>query len=275
MFFNGKEWIEYPLINADDKGFMNGNSVYEVFRTYSKVPFAMKKHYKRLKRSADFMNFEIPEFQYFLEIINQAIKVHDYPEYRFRIYITPQTSLKKTFYCFVERLEHKNEVFEDGVVINIARERKPFSPVIPYYVKTPLNGFIKYIHNKYDYFYESILLNEYGYVTECTFSNIFYVNSNVLITPHISSGVLPGITRNNIISLAKSLSMEIEEKQNVEAWELLSADEIFLTHTSMGVVPVRRIFPDFTFAVPGLVTETLMDNWKEFILEDQTNWDGV
>jgi len=103
----------------------------------------------------------------------------------------------------------------------------------------------------------------------------FYVNSNVLITPHISSGVLPGITRSNIIGLAKSLSMEVEEKQNVEAWELLSADEIFLTHTTMGVVPVRRIFPDFTFAVPGLVTETLMDNWKEYILEDQTNWEGV
>jgi branched-chain amino acid aminotransferase len=221
------------------------------------------------------MGLDMPSFDKLLEVTNQALTIHNFEEFRFRMYITPETTKNKTFYFFVEELIEDNQVFEDGIVINIARERKPFNPVIPYYVKSPLNGFIKYVHKKYDYYYESIILNEYGYVTECTFSNIFYVSGNVLITPHISSGVLPGITRDNVLSLANNLSMEVEEKQNVEIWELLSAEEVFLSHTSMGVVPVRRIFPDFTFAAPGLVTETLMDNWKEFILNDSTNWEGI
>jgi branched-chain amino acid aminotransferase len=275
MFFNGKEWVEYPLINADDEGFVKGYSVYEVFRTYNKIPFALKKHYKRMKKSSDFMGIEIPDFEYFLSIIDQAKKIHDFEEYRFKVYSTPTTSKINSFYLFVEEIIDNQELIEDGVIINIARERKPSNPIIPYYVKSPLNGSAKYVHKRYDYYYDSLILNDFGYVTECTFSNIFYVTGGTLITPHISSGVLPGITRKNVINLANSLSLEIEERNNIELWELLSCDEVFLTHTSRGIVPVRRIFPDFTFVVSGVVSQALMDNWKEFIMEDHTNWEGV
>lgn len=274
MFFNGKEWVEFPLVNADDEGFVNGYSVYEVLRTYSGLPYNLKRHYERLKRSCGFMSLEFPPLDKIRTVLEQAKKIHDYKEYRYKIYITPFTSKYKSFYCFVENLIVNDDLIEEGVVINIARERKPLSPIVPYYVKTPLNGSIKYVHKKYDYYYDSIILNEFGYVSEGTFSNIFYVSGGILITPHISSGVLPGITREDVIQLSKDLSMEIEEKQNVEVWEVLSAEEVFLTHTSKGIVPVRRIFPDFTFTVPGVVTEAILDNWKDFItekIEDQDN----
>ena len=52
---------------------------------------------------------------------------------------------------------------------------------------------------------------------------------------HLSTGILAGITRHSVLELARELSMEIEEKPNVEVWELLSADEIFLSHTSRGI----------------------------------------
>jgi len=272
MFYNGKEWVEYPLISADDEGFMRGYSVYEVIRTHSGIPFSFEKHYKRMKKSSDFLGMEIFPKEKLSEIIKQAIKIHSYEEYRFRVYLTPETSKNKTFYLFVEEIKENNEILENGVVINIARERKPHSPVIPYYVKTPLNGYTKYLNKKYDYYYDSLILNEFGYVTECTYSNIFIVNSGILITPSLNSGILPGVTRDNVIELARNLSIEVEER-NIEVWELLSSEEVFLSHTSMGVVPVRRIYPDFTFAVPGLVTETLMGNWKDFIRENSGNWE--
>jgi len=47
LFYNGLEWLEYPLIVGDDPGFMRGYSVYEVVRTYAKAPFGLKKHYER------------------------------------------------------------------------------------------------------------------------------------------------------------------------------------------------------------------------------------
>jgi len=267
MFYNGREWVEFPLVSGDDEGFVNGYSIYDVIRTYSGIPYNLKRHYDRLKRSADFMALEIPPLEKIKIVLNQAKKIHNYDEFRFKIYVTPFTSKYKTFYCFVEELKDDADLIEEGVVINIARERKSSSPIIPYYVKTPLNGSIKYVHKKYDYYYDSIVLNEFGNVTEGTYSNIFYVSGGVLLTPHLSSGILPGITREDVLQLANDLSLEIEEKSNVQVWELLSAEEVFLTHTSRGVVPVRRIFPDFTFTVPGVVTEAILDNWKDFITE--------
>jgi branched-chain amino acid aminotransferase len=265
MFYNGNEWVEYPLVSADDEGFVSGYSVYEVIRTYYGIPYRLRSHYDRLKKSANFMGFDVPSLEKIKLVLEQAEKIHNYNEYRFKIFVTPFTSNYETFYCFVEELEEDIDIIEEGVVVNIARERKPHFSIIPYYVKTPLNNSVKYIHKKYDYYYESIILNEFGYVAECTFSNIFYVSSGVLITPHLSTGILAGITRHSVLELARELSMEIEEKPNVEVWELLSADEIFLSHTSRGIVPVRRIFPHFTFTVPGVVTETLIANWKDFI----------
>lgn len=266
MFYNGIEWSEYPLISGDDEGFVKGYSVYEVFRTYSKQFFALNKNYLRLKKSADFLGIDIPTFEKVIEILEQAKKLHSFQEYRFKLYVTPYTASIKSFYLFVEEIQDNKELIDEGVVLNIARERKPHAPVVPYYVKTPLNGFTKYLNKKYDYYYDSIVLNEFGYVTECTYSNIFFVNSGVLITPYLSAGVLPGITRENVIELSKNLSIEVEER-NVELWELLSAEEIFITHTSNGIVPVKRIYPHFTFSVPGIVTDTLLQNWSDFIKE--------
>ena len=104
-------------------------------------------------------------------------------------------------------------------------------------------------------------------------SNIFLVSQGVLITPSLKSGILPGITRENILMLASKLSIEVEER-NVEIWELLSAEEVFISHTSRGIVPVRRIIPDFTFSVPGVMTETFISNWADLVLKDPSNWEG-
>ena len=57
---------------------------------------------------------------------------------------------KKTFYCYVEYIKENHDLTDSVVVINIARERKPVSPVIPYYVKSPLNGYGEYLRRKYD-----------------------------------------------------------------------------------------------------------------------------
>ncbi len=50
MFYNGNEWVEYPLVSADDEGFVSGYSVYEVIRTYYGIPYRLRSHYDRLKK---------------------------------------------------------------------------------------------------------------------------------------------------------------------------------------------------------------------------------
>ncbi len=70
--------------------------------------------------------FDVPSLEKIKLVLEQAEKIHNYNEYRFKIFVTPFTSNYDTFYCFVEELEEDIDIIEEGgVVVNIARERKP------------------------------------------------------------------------------------------------------------------------------------------------------
>jgi len=273
MFYNSKEWIEEIKYESEDYEIFNGYSTYETLRTYNKNIFALKFHYERLKKSAMFLGLEVPEFDVLKNSLEEGIKnLNCKDDVRIKIIINRYTSKNRSFYAFIEPLIIKEELQESGVVLSISRERKPKNAVIPYYVKTSLNGYGIYLRQKYSAYYDAIVLNDFGYITEGTKSNIFIVTAGVITTPPISAGILPGVTRKVVLDLIESFNMDFEER-NIEVWEMLSADEIFLTHTSMGIVPVRRIVPNFTFNVPGITTETLMNYWNDFIINNNNYWD--
>jgi branched-chain amino acid aminotransferase len=90
-------------------------------------------------------------------------------------------------------------------------------------------------------FDEAILLNEDGHVTEGATCNLFMIRKDRLITPAISEGVLEGITRDSIITLAQhEMGLEIVERP-IDRSELYVCDELFLTGTAVGVAPVIQI----------------------------------
>jgi branched-chain amino acid aminotransferase len=273
MFYNSREWIEKNEYLNEDFELFNGYSTYETVRTYNKNIFSLKFHYDRLKKSAIFLGLEVPEYDELKNIIEAGIKKFECKnDVRIKIIINKYTSSYKSFYAFLEPIYEYDELKESGVVLTISRERKPKNPVIPYYVKTSLNGYSLYLRQKYNAYYDAIVLNEFGYVTEGTKSNIFIVTAGVITTPPISAGILPGITRKIVLDMAESFNMDYEER-NIEVWELLSADEIFLTHTSVGIIPVRRIVPNFTFNAPGITTEMLMNYWNDFIINNNEYWE--
>jgi branched-chain amino acid aminotransferase len=120
-----------------------------------------------------------------------------------------------------------------------------------------------------------IILNEKGNVCEGSFSNVFLVKDGRVITPDIGSGVLPGITRDNLIGLCRSIEINVVERP-VAAWEMFSADELFLTHTSVGIVPIRKLeekilIEDFTDGM----TRLLLDNFEGYIMTEDSNWSGL
>ncbi|SHE53237.1 branched-chain amino acid aminotransferase [Marinitoga hydrogenitolerans DSM 16785] len=273
MFYNSKNWIEKTIYKNEDFDLFNGYSTYETLRTYNKNIFALRFHYERLKKSAMFLGLEVPEYEILKNTLISGIKNFNCKnDVRIKILINKYTSKEKTFYAFIEPIREIDDLRESGVVLTISRERKPKNPVIPYYVKTTLNGYSMYLRQKYNAYYDSIVLNEFGYVTEGTKSNIFIVTAGVITTPPISAGILPGVTRKIVLELIESFNMDFEER-NIEVWELLSADEIFLTHTSVGIIPVRRIVPNFTFNAPGISTETLINYWQDFIIANNEYWE--
>ena len=89
-------------------------------------------------------------------------------------------------------------------------------------------------------FSEGIALDDRGYVSEGSGENIFLVNGGKLITPPLGASILPGITRDSIIQIARELGIEVIET-TIQRAALYLADELFFTGTAAEVTPIRSV----------------------------------
>ncbi len=113
---------------------------------------------------------------------------------------------------------------------------------------------------------EVLLLDEWGYVAECSGENIFVVKNGLLYTPPVSSDILPGITRDTVILLAREvLGVEVVEKRLLLS-ELYKADEVFMVGTAAEVSPVVEI-DGFTIGDgnPGRITRRIQDLYEDVV----------
>src|SRR5215216_4903828 len=89
-------------------------------------------------------------------------------------------------------------------------------------------------------FAEGIALDDRGYVSEGSGENIFLVADNTVLTPPLSSSILPGITRDSVIQICHELGIKVKER-TIQRAALYVADEIFFTGTAAEVTPVRSV----------------------------------
>ncbi len=245
LIFDGS-WREGDISFSPDE-----YVVYETVRTYDGVPFKLEEHLRRLERSADLLKLEVPRRK-----IIEAFDTFPYDgEHRFRIYL----SSRGVFVSAEEIPPHPK-----SVEIVVSRWRKPPKSSVPPFLKIlnqPSTILAKL--EKGDR-YEALMLSSEGLLAEGTFSNVFLVKDGRVVTPSIETGILDGITRSIVVSLAKDLGMEVEERF-VEVKEIFESDEIFLTHTSFEIVPVERV-ENKAFRTPGEITKKLMENFRRYAL---------
>lgn len=89
-------------------------------------------------------------------------------------------------------------------------------------------------------FSEGIALDDRGYVSEGSGENLFLVNNGKLITPPLGASILPGITRDSVIHIAKELGIEVEES-TIQRAALYLADELFFTGTAAEITPISKV----------------------------------
>ncbi|WP_371643455.1 branched-chain amino acid transaminase [Streptomyces mirabilis] len=110
---------------------------------------------------------------------------------------------------------------------------------------------------------DALLLTDTGHVAECSAANFFLVKDGVLHTPPVSEGILPGITRSTVMTLAAEGGLEVVERRIARA-EAYTADEIFLTGTAIGVVPVASVDDRPTTSEGcGPVTKTVVEAYED------------
>lgn len=113
-------------------------------------------------------------------------------------------------------------------------------------------------------FDDGLLLNEHGHLAECTSSNIFLVRGGHVLTPPLSSGCLPGITRHFLHEVIPSAGYELLD-QDLTPADLDSAEEVFISSTTREVAGVGSIQPKWKYPAPGKITSEIKAAFQDYV----------
>jgi branched-chain amino acid aminotransferase len=244
---------EDAKISVFDHGVLYGDGVFEGIRVYNNRVFALDEHLKRLKESAQYIMLTLPcnleEMK--CEII-KTIQANDIHDGYVRLVITrgagtlglnPFKCPKPTYFIIVDTITlYPRELYENGMSIITVPTQRNMSEAVSPRVKSLnyLNNILAKIEALNAGYEEAIMLNKYGFVSECTGDNIFIVRDNVVVTPPAYMGALEGITRNSVMRLATEQGISVKQRV-LSRHDLFCADECFLTGTAAEVIPVTKI----------------------------------
>jgi branched-chain amino acid aminotransferase len=277
---------EEAVVSVFDHGFLYGDGVYETIRSYGSRIFMRDQHLARLRRSADGIGLTIPiPDQRWPNLLHEAMTRNDVgregTDAYLRITVSrgagdigldPALCPTPTVVIMTKPLHSPSpEQYRFGVNLIVARTRRNLPSALSPQIKA--TNFLNNILAKREAIaagaFDSILLNWESHLTECTVSNLFFVRAGRLCTPSLACGLLDGITRKIVLSLAQEAQIPVDEGYfGVEA--IYKADECFLTNTSMEVMPVTMVDGHpVGNGTPGILTRELhrlfIDNRIRFL----------
>jgi len=132
---------------------------------------------------------------------------------------------------------------DNGITTKVSSWKRVGPNVIPHVSKATgiyLNSMLATTEARRGGYDEAILLTDEGRIADGPGENIFVVKDGVLRTPPLSTSILPGITRDSVITIARELGYVVEETDLIRA-DLMLADEVFMTGTAAEVTPVRAV----------------------------------
>jgi len=240
------------VVSVYDRGFLYGDGIYETMRAYNGVVFMLEKHLERLGRSALLTRLDIPETGFITDAVCRTMEANKLSDAYIRVTVSrgkgpigldPDLCKEPTFVVITEDFrEYPGHLYSDGVKLVIAKTRRNLVSAINPRIKSLnfLNNIFAKMEAKEGGAYEAVMLNAEGLIAEGTVSNIFFVKDNVLCTPALDVGVLDGITRELVISLAKKNDIRVSEGKFYPA-DLFNASEVFFTNTTSEIMPVSQV----------------------------------
>jgi len=244
-WYVGDRWV-YPheaTISINDVAVLRGYSAFEALRTYNRRPFHLDEHLMRLYHSAELIELEIPwPREHITAIIYNVIERNTYKHASIRILVTGGESEdsilptgRPTLAVLISQLQERDmQRFSQGykLITTVFQRTAPEAKTTNYLVAIrALKEAAR--RNAADALY----VNEQDHVLEATRSNFFIFRGDTLVTP--GTGILPGITRNVVLQLARG-RFPVEERPILLS-ELALADEAFITSSSREIMPVVQI----------------------------------
>ena len=254
------------FVPINDRGYLFADGIYEVIVTRGGKPFLINEHLERLQKSADGILLKLPVLLSELsEIIERGINEAGFDETMVYIQITRGIEPRRHNYSnnikakltmtFRPHPEYDLQLTLNGVaIITVPEIRWSRCDIKSTALLPNIMMKQKAVEKKC---MESLFVTEEGLVRECTTANIFFVKDKALYTPPADQHILGGITRAYILRQAAAYDIKTVEQQcTIE--EVLKADEVFITSSTVDLMPVVKI-DETTIADgrPGPLSKTI------------------
>jgi len=250
-----------PLSAWNEKIFNGHSIIYEVIRVEEGLPLFIDDYYKRLKNSFHLVNKQLTHsYNYLISTIYKLFEINGYTN-----------GPVKLLFCYNEPVHF------------VAYLMKPYVPTLEEYNtgihtmllhKERLNPNAKVwiqqmrVHTimelKKANAFEGILVNEEGFITEGSRSNVFFVKEGIVYTTP-DNLILPGVTRKKVLQLCESKGIEVKRKK-IHTSQISSYEAVFLTGTSLKVLPVKSIDTTY-FSVNNDIISRIITEFEKLVTD--------
>ncbi|MBX3470201.1 MAG: aminotransferase class IV [Planctomycetes bacterium] len=266
-------------VSIFDRGFLFGDAIYEVTRTVHRRPFHLDLHLDRLERSGDAIELDVRPLRAPLvaEIDRLIAALPDERDLVVRIMVTRGQSPGLDLFAaegpplwilWVKTLDgFRPELYERGLRILSVSPDEIVARVSPGVKSNNRQANVMvHRHARQEGYDDGLFVDPSGVVTEGPTWNLFVVKSGQVITPPLERGVLEGITRGLVLRLCARLDVPAHVRE-ITLDEARAADELFITSTTRGVMPVRELDQVELPGAPGPVTRRL----RQALVESMEN----
>jgi branched-chain amino acid aminotransferase len=276
--------VSSARVSVFDRGFLYGDSIFETLRTYAGVPFELDEHLARLERSAERVLMRLPRGA--VELRDDVLRVVELGGFResfIRLMVTrgqasklgldPALAVQPLTVLIVLPLQEiAADKYERGISVityrtqRIADGTSAAGAKLGNYLVSVLAIDAARVADSE----EALLVDREDRVLEGTTSNVFGVHAGRLITPPESLGILAGITRARLLTLARQQNVPVEERV-VSRDELIGMDEVFISSSLREVMPVIRVDGRSIGAgSPGPVSLGLLRAFRDSVRRDSS-----
>jgi D-alanine transaminase len=265
---------EEVKISPDDRGFLFADGIYEVIRWYEGFFYDMEGHIARMKRSLREIQVLWPEEDSFPVVARELIRINNLEKSSALIYLQvtrgsakrthsfPSPAVAPTVYATAKDFVPENTGKESGTGVMLKEDIRWSRCDIKSVALLP--NTLSYQEALDKGFFECAFVRN-GIITECSHSNIFFVINGILFTHPESVHILSGITRKNILRVARNAGIPVIEEAVAEKM-LGKVQEIFFTNTSGEITPVTKVDNIVVGAgIPGPITRIIRERFNEEI----------
>ena len=261
-------WLDGQLLPADaaflpahSQGHLWGRGLFETIAVHGGQPFALTRHLARLRDAAPRLALQLPDdATLHAAIAALLVNCPKHPQ-RLRLSLTggetPGLALDPEPGHLLLQLTPAPFCLPEATMLTVPWRRNEFSPLAGVKSTSYAENAVALAWASQRGATEALFLNTAGELCEGAVSNLFLVRHGAVFTPFADAGCLPGITRSLVLELCRHLGLEAHQKALTPA-DLSSADQVFITNSIRGIVPVLSVDHDH-FDAPGPITTALTD----------------